>query len=435
MKKIEWDGQKVTVLGFGKSGQSAAALLVRLGAAVFVSEKRSRSQLPPQDFDELIRYPHELGGHTDAALKADKIILSPGIPSTIQILKDFDGEVWSEIELACRVMDATIVGVTGSNGKTTTVTLLGEILSKHHSKGQTYVVGNIGTPVSHIALQVKKEDVVVIELSSFQLETIQDFRPNIAVWLNLNPNHLDRYSSIEEYKAAKQRIFMNMTSEDTAIINCCDESGSEMADSLSGIKVKRLTADAVREELKALGDDALREIKAPENLISALYVSDLLGVARAKSEEAVKQFRSLPHRIEKIGELDGVAFYNDSKATNVAAVRVALDRFSDNVILLLGGKDKGEDYSKLSDLIEKKCRFVIAYGQAASLIAGPISCDVVADLESAVNKAAKKASKGDSILLSPACSSYDQFKNFEERGETFKSLFADLKREQEILTS
>lgn len=424
--------RKVTILGWARSGRAAARLASRLGARVFVSDSRPLAAFDAEARAELDPFAHETGAHSAAALDADILVLSPGIPPEIPLLEGFRGEIWSELELAARVIPAPIIAVTGTNGKTTTTTLLGEILRTAYTEGRTWVGGNIGSAASGFAAEVRPEDRVVLELSSFQLETIHAFRPRVALYLNLRSDHLDRYPDLAAYAAAKDRIFRNMGDGDTAILNLDNGHTRDLAARLrtekSGPRVVTVSAAGPADYTLGPehGERMLEAVKAPENLLSAVAAADVLGLDPALVRRALENFRGLPHRIEPVGTVEGVTWYNDSKATNVHSVEAALLRVPAPVVLIMGGRDKGEDYAELRSLVAERCRRVIAYGEAGPRIASLLPASVVTSFVDAV--AAARASSGGcaSVLLSPACSSYDQFRDYVERGDRFRELVGSM---------
>ncbi len=428
-------GQKVTILGWARSGRPAARLAASHGARVFVSETKDRADFEAAALGELEEFDHELGGHTARALESDIIVLSPGIPPSVPILRNYRGRVWSELELGWRALSCRVVAITGTNGKTTTTTLVGEILSAGYAAGRTHVAGNIGRAVSAVASSAQPEDLCVIEISSFQLETIEEFRPEIAVYLNLRSDHLDRYASIEEYAEAKNRIFLNMTPADTAILNVGDAFTAKLADRLApaGPRIVTVAGSGPADFTLTPRYDArlLDAVKAPENLLSAVAVAHQLAIPEPALFEVLDRFTGLPHRIEPVGSIGRVAFYNDSKATNVHSVEAALNRLDPPIVLLMGGRDKGEDYGEILGLVKSRCRSVVAYGEAAERIHGALGGEVVPAFEPAVRRAYELARPDASVLLSPACSSYDQFRDYAHRGESFRGIFVALKREED----
>lgn len=423
MKALELTGKKVSILGWGVSGRAAAGLARSQGAEVFVSDSRSREKLGAAA-ETASSYEYEFGGHTSRALDADVVVISPGIPPGIDLLKNYRGELWSEIELAYRFNRGRIVGITGTNGKSTTTTLIGRLLEKGVPGAAVRVVGNIGRPFSEVALESRENDVTVIELSSFQLETIRTFRPDVAVLLNIKSDHLDRYRDFEEYRTAKCRIFMNMSEEDTVVLNIADKTNREISETLAG---PRLVTVSPNGRACYTMDDSytpamIEACKAPENLLCAVAVADLFDVPEAVQTEVFENFEGLPHRLEKCYSPSGIRCFNDSKATNIAATISALRTLGGPVVLILGGRDKGEDYSELRSFTVERPVTIVAYGEAAKKIAEILPAETFGQFDDAVNFAMHSAAPSATVLLSPACSSYDQFSNFEERGDRFREL-------------
>lgn len=425
---LDFAGSRVTILGWARSGRAAARLASARGARVFVSEAKPRERLDAKALEELAPYAHELGGHTARALEADIAILSPGIPPDVPALRGFRGEVWSELELAGRILPCPIVAITGTNGKTTTTTLVGEILERGWKSGRVHVAGNIGRAATNAAEEASFNDICAMEISSFQLETIRAFRPSIAVWLNLRSDHLDRYPDIDAYQAAKERIFMNMGLEQTAVINIDDPRSAQLASRLNGPRVVTISAERTADVMldDSFGAEILDAVKAPENLLAAVAVARILGIADVDLRAALASFRGLPHRIERVGDADGVTFYDDSKATNVHSVEAALKRIEPPIVLIMGGRDKGENYRELASLVQAKCRAVVSYGEAASRIARDLGGEVVPRFDDAVRRAFALARPSAAVLLSPACSSYDQFADYAARGDRFKVVAHEL---------
>lgn len=413
-------GRRVGVVGWGRSGRAAAGLAKRLGAIVFVSESRPISAFDSGELAALGDCASEFGGHTERLLASDLVVLSPGVRPDRGVIAEFQGPIWGEIELAYRVLTCPIVAVTGSNGKSTTASLIYSILRDCYTSGETRLLGNIGEPVCDHVTELAETDICLLEVSSFQMETIHEFHPRVAVWLNLVPNHLDRYANIEAYASAKERVFGRMGRGDLAVVGVDDSFGATIAGRLTAPKV--ITVSAFEGE--PVSPALLGAVKSPVNLRAAITVCEYFGIGRGEAMEAAGRFRGLPHRVENLGEVAGVTFYNDSKATNVAAVNSAIASIAPPITLIIGGKDKGEDYSKL-DLA--KCPKVIAYGAAADRISESVSCEVVREFDRAVDRAFRVSSPGAAVLLSPACSSYDSFRSFEERGDRFRQLFESLR--------
>ena len=446
--------RKTLILGAGKSGVTSAKFLAERGATVALHDKK-----PVADWsDEARSLKTKNIGLIDGQIPSwlldqiDLVVISPGVPTNTipaRYVDRKDGEVIGEVELAYRFMKGRIVGITGSNGKTTTTTLIGEILK--NAGISTQVGGNIGTPLISLAETSTDNSWTVVELSSFQLETIKDFRPNVAVALNVTPNHLDRYDFFSDYAAAKHRIFMNQTAEDLAILNADDEitaswqNGLKAQISLFSVKKeldeglflrrKDLVCRANGKEkiLTTRGEIFLRGLHNVENVLASLAAGLACGASPDSMRETVKNFKGVEHRIEFVTEIEGVKFYNDSKATSVDATQKALEALSENdgkTILILGGRGKNAPYSPLVDLIERSVRKVITIGEDAGNIENQLQnyAEIVRaeDMKDAVIKGFEAAEKGDAVLLAPACASFDMFKSYEERGTIFKQEVGNL---------
>ncbi|HVJ04032.1 MAG TPA: UDP-N-acetylmuramoyl-L-alanine--D-glutamate ligase [Candidatus Saccharimonadales bacterium] len=443
-------GKRVLVVGLGKSGVASALFLASRGARVTVSDAKSEDQLRteiPALLDRGITV--ETGKHGERTFRdQDLIVVSPGVPGNVDPLQHarrLGIPVIGEIELTARFLQGNIVAITGSNGKTTTTTLTGEIIASGGRK--TLVGGNIGTPAITFVEQSSADTWVVLEISSFQLESIETFRPHISAILNVTPDHLDRHGSMENYIAAKTRIFENQTADDFAILNSDNEICRGLAAGLKpqvlwfsrqhsvergafvqGSKIVYRNGSEV--EIMPVSEIALKGAHNVENVLAAVAIGMAAGVEPSSIRRAVKDFRAVEHRLEYVATLRGVQYYNDSKATNVDATIKALESFPANIHLILGGKDKGNDYSELAPLIAERVKRVYTIGAAAAKIESQIGTAVpvisAQTLESAVRKAADLATEGDIVLLAPACASFDQFPNYEERGKVFKELVQSL---------
>lgn len=452
--KIE--GRKTLVLGAGKSGIASAKFLAERGAVVALHDKNEVENWA--EAARSLKQTHNVGlmdGQIPSWLldQIDLVVVSPGVPSNTipaRYVDRKDGEVIGEVELAYRFLKGRIVGITGSNGKTTTTTLIGEILE--NSGIETQVGGNIGTPLLSLAETSTDETWTVVELSSFQLETIRDFRPNVAICLNVTPNHLDRYESFLDYALAKHRLFMNQTADDVAILNADDEITASWATGLKSnvtlFSVKReldeglflrgsqlvCRANGKEKILTTRGDIFLRGLHNVENVLAALAAGLACGVSPESMQKTISNFKGVEHRIEFVAEIDGVQFFNDSKATSVDATIKALEALSESAgktVLILGGRGKNTPYAPLADLIEKSVRILVVIGEDGDNIesqlkdhAEIIRADTMWD---AVAKSFQNAEIGDSVLLAPACASFDMFKSYEERGIEFKSEVGSLK--------
>jgi UDP-N-acetylmuramoylalanine--D-glutamate ligase len=374
------------------------------------------------------------------------VVISPGVPTNTipaRYVDRKDGEVIGEVELAYRYMKGRMVGITGSNGKTTTTALIGELLK--NSDIPTQVGGNIGTPLLSLTETSIDDGWTVAELSSFQLETIKNFRANVAICLNVTPNHLDRYEGFQEYAAAKHRIFMNQTSEDVAVLNADNDVTASWA---SGLKANVVMFSVQRElehglflrgrdlVCRAAGKEkalttrdeiSLRGLHNVENVLAALAAGLACGADPDSMRDTVREFKGVEHRIEFCGEISGVKFYNDSKATSVDATLKAVEALSESdgqIILILGGRGKDAPYGPLAPLIESHVRTLVLIGEDAdnieSQLRGKATIEHAGTMADAVPIAFRHADPGDSVLLAPACASFDMFRSFEERGEIFK---------------
>jgi len=445
MDSMELNGKRVLVVGLGKSGVASALFLKTHGARVTVSDTKSGDELRneiPVLLDHGITV--ETGGHGDRTFRGqDLIVVSPGVPVDAPPLvqaRALGESVIGEVELAAQFLPGPIVAITGSNGKTTTTTLAGEIMTAGGLP--TLVGGNIGTPAISLAERANQETVIVLEISSFQLETIQTFRPKIAVVLNVTPDHLDRHRTFEVYADAKARIFENQQGSDFAVLNADDPTCVAMAARTRAqvfwfSRLKEVQQGAwVRDgnilfrdgtgqrEILQISEIPLKGAHNLENVLAAVCAGVLMGCAPDKIREAVRDFKAVEHRLEFVATIRGVDYYNDSKATNVDATIKALESFPANIHLILGGKDKGSDYTVLNDLLRQRVKRVYTIGSAAAKIESQIKADVVhaETLENAIRKANAVAQPGDVVLLAPACASFDQFKSYEHRGRMFKDI-------------
>jgi UDP-N-acetylmuramoylalanine--D-glutamate ligase len=452
---MELNNKRVLVVGLGKSGVASALFLKAHGSRVTVSDAKSGDELRneiPALLDHGITV--ETGGHGERTFREqDLIVVSPGVPVDAPLLQQARalGEmVIGEIELAAQFLPGPIVAITGSNGKTTTTTLTGEILTAGGLP--TLVGGNIGTPAISLAERATRETVIVLEVSSFQLETIETFRPKISVVLNVTPDHLDRHRTFEAYVDAKARLFENQRGDDFAVLNEDDATCVAMAARTKAqvfwfSRLKEVSQGAwVRDgnilfrdgsgeksqrEIMQVSEIPLKGAHNLENVLAAVCAGALMGCAPEKIRQAVREFKAVEHRLEFVATIKGVDYYNDSKATNVDATIKALESFPANIHLILGGKDKGSDYSVLNELLRQRVKRVYTIGAAAEKIEsqiGAASVEIVraVTLENAVRKANAVAETGDVVLLAPACASFDQFKSYEHRGRVFKEIVGGL---------
>ena len=452
MSRLDLNNKRVVVVGLGRSGVASALFMKSRGARVTVSDAKSEDQLReeiPALLDQGIAV--ETGGHGERTFQnQDLIVVSPGVPVDSPALaqaRALGAPVIGEIELAAQFLAGPIVAITGSNGKTTTTTLIGETLAKSGLK--TLVGGNIGTPAISLVSEATDDAAVVLEVSSFQLETIRSFRPKIAVVLNVTPDHLDRHRTFGAYVDAKARIFKNQTSDDFVVLNADDPTCVELAGRTAAqvfwfsrkreleqgafvhddvLTFRRGNSDI---EVIPVAEIPLKGAHNIENVLASICAAVLMGCDAARVRDAVREFKAVEHRLEYVATVQGVEYYNDSKATNVDATIKALESFPANVHLILGGKDKGSDYTVLNDLLRERVKCVYTIGAAAEKIESQIrgAAAVVSSgtLESAVRQAAAAAQSGDVVLLAPACASFDQFQNYEHRGRVFKELVLALK--------
>ncbi len=454
-------GKRVLVVGLGRSGLAAALFLRRHGAQVTVSDVRSAEALEkeiPMLLEEGIAV--EAGGHGLLTFRRqDLLVVSPGVSldtPEIRQVRAFGQTVLGEVELASRFLQGQTLAITGSNGKTTTTTLCGDILAA--SGTPTVVGGNIGVPVVALTDESRENGWNVLELSSFQLETTETFHPRIAVLLNITPDHLDRHGTFDNYRAAKERIFANQAADDFLVLNADDEVAHRAAVRArsavfwfsrtrvikqgafvhNGIVMFRMSEQSPAEPVLPLAEIPLKGVHNLENVLAAVTATRLAGVAPEVIRATVEQFQAVAHRLEFVAAIGGVAYYNDSKATNVDSTAKAIASFERGVHLILGGKDKDSDYRLLQPLIAERVRAVYTVGAAAEKIelhllsSRPEAVPVhrAGTLEHAVELAAAAARPGDTVLLAPACSSFDQFRDYEQRGDRFKELVHALSMRQ-----
>jgi UDP-N-acetylmuramoylalanine--D-glutamate ligase len=443
---IELRGKRVLVVGLARTGVASALFCAARGARVTASDARSEGEIG--EAAGRLRQAGcalELGGHAIPTFQSqDLIVPSPGVPANLPGLVAARGAgipIWSEIELASRFLRGKLIAITGSNGKTTTTALAGHILAG--AGMQVIVAGNIGTPLISRVDDSKESTVTVAEVSSFQLEWIDSFRPDVSVVLNLTPDHLDRHASFEDYCRAKLRLFENQSDRDFAVINADDPVAARQAPSRPQLRwfsrSRRVAAGAsllngkivFRDEggetvLLDRADIALRGEHNAENVLAAASAAWLAGVPAAAIAGGVRSFPGVEHRLEFVAEIGGVQFFNDSKATNVDAALKAIAAFSEGLFVILGGKDKGSDYAPLIEPLRRHARLVLLIGAAAEKIDAQINGSFpsihAGTLDRALALACQRAQPGDTVLLAPACASFDQFENYEHRGRVFKQL-------------
>jgi len=445
------DGVRVLVVGLGRSGLAAARLALRRGATVIAADSRAEEELenagPAREAGARI----SAGGHPPAlAEEADLIVVSPGVPPDIELLRrarELGRPVWGEIELAARFCKGRVIGISGSNGKSTVTSMTGAILRAAGVPGGTG--GNLAIPFCDLLADDGPGAVHALELSSFQLESVESFHPEVAAILNLSPDHLDRYPSYEAYARAKARLLELQTARDAAVLNADDPESERFRASVRGglhlfstrretergafVRAGRMIIRSAAGETELLQAAEL-PVPGEHNLANALAAAlscSLAGCAPDAIARGLRGYRALPHRLELVGTVGGVAFYNDSKATNPAAAACAIGSFEPGTIhLILGGKDKGADWSELVALVRTRARQVLLVGQAApalkTRLAGAVPLADCGTVKQAVAAGYRDARPGDVVLLSPGCASFDQYRNFEERGEDFRGAVATL---------
>jgi UDP-N-acetylmuramoylalanine--D-glutamate ligase len=450
-KRQSYDGRRVLVVGLGRSGIAAAELLSSRGASVLANDLRPREALDEKALAlEAKAVTLVLGSHPESlASEVDLVVTSPGVRTDLPLLvasRRAGVPVWGELELGFRELTGKVVAITGTKGKSTTASLLTAMLRA--SRKDVRLAGNIGAPLVGELQGSSSETLFVLEVSSFQLETVDSFRPDVAVLLDVSPDHLDWHESFEAYLRAKERLFRNQMEDDWAVVfggNPLTVAMAERARSkkwyfdldclekvyphlhLDGPWIVR-HEDGVTTPLASLEEFQLVGRHNRSNAMAASAAAALLGVSGDAIEEAVAQFEGLPHALERVAVVNGVRFYNDSKATNVQAVRAALESFDGGILLILGGRFKGGDFAELLDLAAHKVKRVFAIGESREMVrdalASVAEVDLCPDLETAVMTAHRMAISGDVVLLSPAGSSFDMFRDYRDRGETFRAIVA-----------
>jgi UDP-N-acetylmuramoylalanine--D-glutamate ligase len=447
---MSYQEKSIVVAGAARSGIAAAQFLLTQGARVILTDKKNRSELESDIAPLLDLAAHsgelvlELGGHRNETFAACAfVVVSPGMPLALpifEISRKAGIPIIAEVELAYRHLKGKIIGITGSNGKTTTTTLVSELLTGAGLKG--FAAGNIGTPLISFAAGSAPEDIYAVELSSFQLEGIHEFKPFIASILNLTPDHMDRYSGFEDYIAAKQRVFMNQDRSDFAVLNADDArtaamqttirarplmfSRSKTMDSGTFVRNGRVIFrhEESENDLFDLNAISLKGTHNLENVLAACTMAILAGAPPESLEKSVRRFKGVEHRIEFVTELNGVQYFNDSKATNVDATIKSIEAFPGNILLIAGGRDKAGDFTVLKSLVHERVKHLIVIGEAAGKIRKALSdaTDVseAPSMQEAVSICRQLACPGDVVLLAPACASFDMFQNYEHRGRVFK---------------
>lgn len=435
-------GKKIAVLGGGASGIAAARLALAGGALVWVFDSAdadglsgARSELEASGIE--MRCGQDA---LDVPDGIDLIVVSPGIDRAVPLAQTFlktGAKMIGEIEFAFQRDKRPVVAITGTNGKTTSTELLAHLLNG--SGRRAVAAGNYGKPYSEVAMEPDAWDVVALEVSSFQLEEIDTFRPDVSVWMNFAPDHMDRYQALDDYRRAKMRIFENQTADDVAIVNAIDPPEGIRArqirfSAFSGKADYTYEAGGIYYHNELLVDFSSTKLHGRhnvENVMAALGAAMAMGTPFGAMEEALCQYEPPPHRYEKVGEINGVCYINDSKATNLHALESSLRGQDGRVVLIAGGKNKGLDYSGISGLVADKVSEVVAIGEMADAIVsswqGRVSCRKAESLEQAVNIAAQLASKGQTVLFSPGTSSFDMFSGYVERGELFRGIVNEIR--------
>ena len=438
---MRYDGKRALIVGLGESGRSAARFFVSRGARVSATD--TRADLEAAELDAMGVDLH-LGGHPESLFSTqDLIVPSPGVPwnlPQLQVARQTGIEVAGELEIAAGELRGKVIGVTGTNGKTTTTTWIGHILSR--AGVQVRVAGNIGTPVLSIVDESRDDQWTVLELSSFQLEAMHSFRCHIAVILNVTPDHLDRHGDLAAYTAAKARILAAQQPGDTAVLNADDPTTAAFAKSAKAdvaffSRGQRRDGAWVERDAIVLDGRRICSTQLPlpgshnlENALAAACVANRAGVSDPDIAAGLASFQGVEHRLEFVRSLNGVAYYNDSKATNVDASIKAVESFDKGLWLILGGRDKDGDFRPLSDAMKGRTREALLVGEAAAKIRSQLngghSSQQFETVNAAVEYAHSQAAEGDVVLLAPACASFDQYKNYEERGKLFKRLVQEL---------
>lgn len=447
--------KKVTVVGAAKSGIAAAKLLKRKGFEIFLSDSTEKSKIDPLNLNEIenagIQF--EFGIHSEKVFDADILVVSPGVPQNSFVIQKAVSkgiDVISEVEAASWYCKGKIIAITGTNGKTTTTTLIGEIFKDAGYK--TFVCGNIGIAFSDIVEQTDDKSIVVLETSSFQLDNIRKFKPFISILLNVTPDHLDRYDSFEKYFESKLKITLNQNSSDHFVFNYDDDLVRRSANSINANKSAFSLTRKVKEYSGTgafidnfdliyyyyMGEENIIDtqkliIKGDHNVYNAMasvISAKIFGIEKEYIRKTLENFKGVEHRLEFVRELDGVKYFNDSKATNVNSVWYAIKGFSEKLVLILGGKDKGNDYSQIEKEVLEHVKHIISIGSSKQKVhdyfKDKLPVSVADDMKDAVLKAKKIAFNGDVVLLSPACASFDMFDNYEHRGRIFKDIVNNL---------
>jgi UDP-N-acetylmuramoylalanine--D-glutamate ligase len=449
----DWKNKKVLVIGFGRSGQAAAFALAALGAEVSVQDDRREDDFDREALDKLkeMDVKSYFSSMPPESYRADLLILSPAVSPSSPMVKHFEeagAEISGELEISYRLTEGKFIAITGTNGKTTTTSLVGEIFRKAGKK--THVVGNIGKAVINEAVAAKSDDFLITEVSSFQLETVKEFKPVISAILNITPDHLDRHHSMAEYANAKAKIFANQTGDDYLVINKDNPTCMELSETANARIVpfslqEKLDFGAYVDEgsIMIAGNDGEVEVcriddlqivgaHNVENVMAASLIAYFAGIDISIISSAVKAFPGVEHRLEYCGTIRGVRYYNDSKGTNVDASITAIKAINKNIILIAGGDAKGQNFDDLAELFAGRVKKLLLMGRDAHLIGESAdrknysSYEYLKDMKSCVERAAELAVEGDTVLLSPACASWDMYESYEHRGRDFKQCVTEL---------
>ena len=442
---MEYSGKKISIIGAVRSGIGAAKLVKKINGIPFVSDASENDKIKKSvEILQSHNIKYEIGGHTSQVYNCDLMVVSPGVPLNSEIIKTARGKnikIISELELASSVCKGNIIAITGTNGKTTTTSLCGHVFNACGAK--TYTAGNIGLAFSEIALDVKENEYAAVEVSSFQLDLIDKFKPKVAAILNITPDHLNRYeNNYQNYITSKLRLYENQDSDDFLIINRDNDvlvksitkhKGTDFYFSLSEqnqngcyiLSEEIIFVKNEREEFRcSLSDINLRGEHNYANAMAVIIAAKLLGFENDKIIEGLRTFKGVEHRLEFVREIEGVKYINDSKATNVDSVWYALRSFDQPIYLILGGQDKGNDYNQIKDLVLNKVKKIYAIGSSADIVFNFFRHDVKVEikqtLEDVISAVNSEARKNDIVLLSPACASFDMFNDYEHRGKVFK---------------
>jgi len=444
---LDIKNKKISIIGAVRSGLGAAKLAKQLGAIPFVSDSGSEEKLTASiEFLKNEKIEFELSKHTEKVFNCDLMVVSPGVPSDAEVIKNAKSKsikTISELEFASTFCKANIVGITGTNGKTTVTSLCGYLFNECNKK--TYTAGNIGLAFSEIANEAKEKDFVSLEISSFQLDLIDKFKPKVAMILNITPDHMNRYeNNIEKYASSKLRIFENQDENDFLILSkdsdLLNQYFKKSKSNIFFFSTKNKVSNGCfleNDEVKFVKNDVIEFscktsdifIKGDHNIQNAMAViiaAKNFNLDDDKIIDALKSFRGVEHRLELVRVIEGIKFINDSKATNVDSVIVALKSFDEPIFLILGGQDKGNDYLMIEDLVIEKVKKIYAIGSSAEKIFNyfhsKVKTEIKNDFEEVINTAISEAREGDVVLLSPACASFDMFDNYEHRGKVFKQI-------------